>query len=238
MPADLADLALVELFQSEVDLHAQTLTDGLLALERDPAQLDVIDGLMRAAHSIKGAARIVGVEPCVQVAHVMEDVLVAAQENRLRLTPTTIDVLLRGTDTIVQVAKISAAPLDDWLASHGAALRQLLADLHQCKQPAPTSPPRPVATPTPVGPPTHTPTGDLTASAAQELRAQLQAWLLEPPTTVRLNLSAVRDIHPAGLVVLAGLSRSPLGQRVELSQVDPSVALLLRHTGIPLKILD
>jgi two-component system sensor histidine kinase and response regulator WspE len=43
---------------------------------------------MRAAHSLKGAARIVGMDAGVSVAHVMEDCLVAAQEGRLLLRPS------------------------------------------------------------------------------------------------------------------------------------------------------
>ena len=37
---------------------------------------------MRAAHSLKGAARIVGLDAAVRVAHAMEDCLVAAQKGR------------------------------------------------------------------------------------------------------------------------------------------------------------
>jgi two-component system sensor histidine kinase and response regulator WspE len=50
---------------------------------------------MRAAHSLKGAARIVGVDAGVSVAHVMEDCLVSAQEGRLLLRPEHIDAAAR-----------------------------------------------------------------------------------------------------------------------------------------------
>jgi two-component system sensor histidine kinase and response regulator WspE len=59
---------------------------------------------MRAAHSLKGAARIVGVEAGVRVAHVMEDCLVDAQEGRLRLSPEHIDALLLGSDLLLRIA--------------------------------------------------------------------------------------------------------------------------------------
>mgnify|MGYP002719429526 FL=1 len=59
---------------------------------------------MRAAHSLKGAARIVGVDAGVSVAHVMEDCLVSAQENRLYLQPEHIDALLQGTDLLMRIA--------------------------------------------------------------------------------------------------------------------------------------
>lgn len=59
---------------------------------------------MRAAHSLKGAARIVGVDAGVSVSHVMEDCLVSAQENRLYLQPEHIDALLQGTDLLMRIA--------------------------------------------------------------------------------------------------------------------------------------
>ena len=65
--------------------------------------------MMRAAHSIKGAARVVGVEPAVSVAHVMEDCFVAAQKKAIALSPGDVDVLLRGVDLL---GKISSAMRD------------------------------------------------------------------------------------------------------------------------------
>ena len=52
---------LLELFIEEVRSNVQTLGEGLVALEQDPANATLIEPLMRAAHSIKGAARVVDV---------------------------------------------------------------------------------------------------------------------------------------------------------------------------------
>lgn len=60
---------------------------------------------MRAAHSLKGAARIVGLDHGVQVAHAMEDLLVAAQEGLLRLLPEHIDALLQGSDLLLRIGQ-------------------------------------------------------------------------------------------------------------------------------------
>lgn len=59
---------------------------------------------MRAAHSLKGAARIVNLTPAVPVAHAMEDCLVMAQHGQLLLTPEHIDVLLKGADLLLRIA--------------------------------------------------------------------------------------------------------------------------------------
>ena len=87
---------MLELFRVEAEAQTQVLSAGLLALERNPTLADQLEACMRAAHSLKGAARIVGVDAGVSVAHAMEDCLVSAQEGRLHLLPEHIDVLLRA----------------------------------------------------------------------------------------------------------------------------------------------
>ena len=103
-PEQMRDASLLELFSLEAEAQTQVLSAGLLALERDPTQADHLEACMRAAHSLKGAARIVGVDAGVEVSHVMEDCLVSAQEGRLLLRPEHIDALLQGTDLLMRIA--------------------------------------------------------------------------------------------------------------------------------------
>ncbi|MGY2270464.1 MULTISPECIES: hybrid sensor histidine kinase/response regulator [Pseudomonas] len=103
-PDQMRDASLLELFSLEADAQTQVLSAGLLALERNPTQADQLEACMRAAHSLKGAARIVGVDAGVSVSHVMEDCLVSAQEGRLYLQPEHIDALLQGTDLLMRIA--------------------------------------------------------------------------------------------------------------------------------------
>lgn len=103
-PEQMRDASLLELFSLEAEAQTQVLSAGLMALERNPTQADQLEACMRAAHSLKGAARIVGIDAGVSVAHVMEDCLVAAQEGRLRLRPEHIDALLHGTDLLMRIA--------------------------------------------------------------------------------------------------------------------------------------
>lgn len=103
-PEQMRDASLLELFSLEAEAQTQVLSAGLLALERDPTLADQLESCMRAAHSLKGAARIVGVDAGVSVAHVMEDCLVSAQEGRLLLRPEHIDALLQGTDLLMRIA--------------------------------------------------------------------------------------------------------------------------------------
>lgn len=98
---------LLELFQTEVETHVTLLNEGLLALENNPGAKDQLESLMRSAHSIKGGARVVGLEMAVQLAHSMEDCFVAAQKGKLSLIPEHIDVLLQGVDMLVHLSEIA-----------------------------------------------------------------------------------------------------------------------------------
>lgn len=101
---DLSQMSMLELFRQEAETQTQVLSAGLLQLERNPTATDQLEACMRAAHSLKGAARIIGLQAGVNVAHVMEDCFVLAQQDRLLLRRKHIDVLLKGTDLLVRIA--------------------------------------------------------------------------------------------------------------------------------------
>lgn len=104
MSEELGDFSMLELFRLEVENQAVILSDGLLALEQDAQNAKQLEALMRAAHSIKGAARMVDVESGVRLAHVMEDCFVLAQKGELILQPAHIDLLLKGVDQLIAVS--------------------------------------------------------------------------------------------------------------------------------------
>ena len=84
---DLSQFSMMDLFRMEAESQTQVLTDGLLEMERGGNDPATVEAMMRAAHSIKGAAAIVGLDLMVQLAHAMEDAFVAAQHKLLELTP-------------------------------------------------------------------------------------------------------------------------------------------------------
>ncbi|MCY1276209.1 Sensor histidine kinase RcsC [compost metagenome] len=102
-PEQMRDASLLELFRLEAEAQTQALNAGLLVLERNPTQADQLEACMRAAHSLKGAARIVGLDAGVRVAHVMEDLLEAAHQGHVRLQPDNIDALLQGSDLLLRI---------------------------------------------------------------------------------------------------------------------------------------
>jgi len=116
------DAGLLELFREEVRSHGATLAQGLLELERDPSNPQRIEPLMRAAHSLKGAARIVGVDDAVELAHHLEDAFVSAGAGRLKLNADAIDAMLKATDVL---AAMGSGDLADWVRSRAAEARAL-----------------------------------------------------------------------------------------------------------------
>ncbi|WP_455235335.1 hybrid sensor histidine kinase/response regulator [Thiogranum longum] len=105
MSDDLANFSMLDLFRLEVDNQAGILNQGLLALEQHEPTGQQLEALMRAAHSIKGAARMVDIEAAVKLAHAMEDCFVAAQQGALHLETRQIDILLEGVDSLVAISK-------------------------------------------------------------------------------------------------------------------------------------
>src|SRR5258708_20577477 len=99
-PQDLSQASMFDLFGMEVDSHAQALTVGLLALERDPVAADHLERCMRAAHSLKGAAQIVGLRAGVSITHAMEDCFVAAQRGRCVLRRGGSDHILPASQFV------------------------------------------------------------------------------------------------------------------------------------------
>ncbi len=114
----LNDPSLMDLFRQEVEAQATQLNNGLIALETNPDSAQELEALMRAAHSIKGAARIVGLDVAVNLAHVMEDRFVAAQHHDNTLNAKQIDALFRGVDLLQSLSQIPASKLSHWLDQH------------------------------------------------------------------------------------------------------------------------
>src|SRR5258708_32399877 len=108
------DQELLALYAVEAREHLGTLKETLLRFEMLPAHAAPVPGkpnernlqleaLGRAAHSLKGASRAVGVAPVEKLAHRMESIFDAVQSGRMDLEPDMADVLYDALDTIQSV---------------------------------------------------------------------------------------------------------------------------------------
>ncbi len=126
---DQGDLSMMDLFRSDVEIHTETITDGLLALQANPDVLDRIEAMTRAVHSIKGAAQIVELDAGVKVALAMEKCLIAAQKSEISLDANQIDILLKGVDMLNRMAEAGCKGEPEWVPDHGEEIERLIADM-------------------------------------------------------------------------------------------------------------
>jgi two-component system sensor histidine kinase and response regulator WspE len=129
--SDLSQSSMLDLFRIEADSQSKALTQGLLALERDPVAPDHLECCMRAAHSLKGAARIVGLNAGVSITHAMEDCFVAAQQRRIVLQRVHIDLLLGGLDLLQQIATTADEDIHDFETQKLPQVKAFLEALQQ-----------------------------------------------------------------------------------------------------------
>lgn len=91
------------LFLREAAEHLTGLQTGLLQLEQEPGNSELLHELQRNAHTVKGSARMLGLDSIGGIAHRMEDLFKAIGEGRAVVTPAVIDLLLAASDMLGQL---------------------------------------------------------------------------------------------------------------------------------------
>lgn len=127
--SDFADMSMAELFRFEVDTQTALLDEGLLSVERDPTDRARLEALMRAAHSVKGAARIVGMDAGVSLAHAMEEAFVAAMAGTTRIDRGVVDAELVCVDLLRKLARCEEADVPAWTAQNADAIASAVGKL-------------------------------------------------------------------------------------------------------------
>ena len=88
-------------FFQECDELLVDLENGLLAMQRGEAAGDTVNSVFRAVHSIKGGAGVFGFNDLVQFSHLLETVLDGLRGGKIAASPTTIALLLRAHDELI-----------------------------------------------------------------------------------------------------------------------------------------
>jgi len=109
------DPVIFDLFCVEIETQCKVLNQELIDIERQPQEQKPLESVMRAAHSIKGAARVVNLHPIVRLAHAMEDCLAQAQQTLGGMGAENINPLLRGVDLLERLSKIHLKEIHDWI---------------------------------------------------------------------------------------------------------------------------
>jgi two-component system sensor histidine kinase and response regulator WspE len=124
------DPFLLDLFRAELENQARVLEAGLVRAEADQTAAS-IEPLMRAAHSIKGAARMVTLDIAVKLAHVMEDLLSAVQHGKRRLTSSDVDLLLSANDVFLRLTAVESGLVPAALEADAEAISAITQALTQ-----------------------------------------------------------------------------------------------------------
>jgi len=121
------DPELVAIFRAEVDEKLESLRAGLLSLEGHPSPRDVVGGLFRDAHTVKGSARALALDGVVGLAHRAEDLLGALKDGRFGVRRDLVDLLLVTAECISRAMPgaeraIGAAEIDEVVRALDSAL--------------------------------------------------------------------------------------------------------------------
>lgn len=196
-----ADTFMLNLFRTEAETHSRALETGLVNVESDssPAR---IEPLMRAAHSLKGAARIVGLPGGVTLAHAMEDVFIAAQAGKIKLGASDIDTLLQANDVFLQLSRIEATAIPGRIRESVDTLTSLAANLRAILEGKPASP-VPLPAPAAQGPERQAAPAKA-AAVVEKGEAQVVRVLAESLTRLMglagESLVQTRNLEPLGLL--------------------------------------
>lgn len=90
----------LEIFLDETKEHLQNLSDQLMNLEQDPENMDTINEIFRAAHTLKGMAGTMGYKRMQNLTHDMENVFSEVRNNTLKADENMIDLLFQCLDAL------------------------------------------------------------------------------------------------------------------------------------------
>ncbi|MEO7001961.1 MAG: response regulator [Ktedonobacterales bacterium] len=93
----------LEVFRDEAEEHVQTITTGIAQLEHAPGDMEVVQSIRRAMHTLKGAAGMMGFGVIQRIAHTSEDLLDQLADGAYALTPNVVSLLLDTAETLDQL---------------------------------------------------------------------------------------------------------------------------------------
>jgi chemotaxis protein histidine kinase CheA/ActR/RegA family two-component response regulator len=89
-----------DIFRLEAEEHLQTIGMHVAALEKDPNNRDLIQGVRRAMHTLKGAAGMMGFRIIADLSHVSEDLLDLIMEGSIPISPIVVSLILDTAEAL------------------------------------------------------------------------------------------------------------------------------------------
>ncbi len=103
----------LDIFMEEAKEHIQSLNQGLLDLEQNPADKEIIQGLFRSAHTMKGMAATMGFELSAKLTHRMESALDLLRQGKMAVSSSFISSILRAVDTLERLVESAGSGQED-----------------------------------------------------------------------------------------------------------------------------
>lgn len=115
----------LEIFLDETNEHLQSLNTQILALEQDPENMDTINEIFRAAHSLKGMAGTMGYKRMQTLTHDMENVFSEVRNGNIKVKADMIDVLFQCLDALEEYNTNIRESSDEGTNDNGALIKRL-----------------------------------------------------------------------------------------------------------------
>jgi chemotaxis protein histidine kinase CheA/ActR/RegA family two-component response regulator len=93
----------LEVFRDEAQEHLSTITDGIRKLERSPGDLEAINAIRRAMHTLKGAAGMMGFTAIQTLSHASEDLLERLADGGIAFDAAIMRLILDTADALDQL---------------------------------------------------------------------------------------------------------------------------------------
>jgi chemotaxis protein histidine kinase CheA/ActR/RegA family two-component response regulator len=116
-----------EIFRLEAEEHLQTISMYVAALENTPTNLEPIQGIRRATHTLKGAAGMMGFRAIAELCHISEDLLDSVMEGSIAVSPTIVSLILDTAEALDSLINGKGTDLDNLAAAQ--ALRSRYTEL-------------------------------------------------------------------------------------------------------------
>lgn len=94
------DEEILQDFLIEAGEILEQVSNQLIELEHDGGNHDLLNGIFRGFHTVKGGASFLGLNPLVEVCHRAEDVFNALRQGERSVDADLMDVVLRALDTV------------------------------------------------------------------------------------------------------------------------------------------
>jgi len=119
----------LEIFIDESNEHLQNLNTQILNLEAEPDNMDTINEIFRAAHSLKGMAGTMGYKRMQNLTHDMENVFSEVRNGHIKVAPGMIDILFQCLDALEEYVSNIKESADEGTNDNEALIKQLNAVL-------------------------------------------------------------------------------------------------------------